>query len=160
MKDAGGRKMTIRELLNLVVEGKAPDYVYFNDHRYARYTSGEYYSDGAGENLITSVFEHYNSVSSGKLAYLVGGDIITCDHLTEEEKSYLCAVLRPFRERAPLITKIKCGDETERIRIAFNEKHGLFVMFFPEFKSREMYRRLVRGHGYTPKELGLWEDDQ
>ena len=70
--------------------------------------------------------------------------------LDEEEKEYLRAVIRPFRDRVKYIIK------KEKFK---NESIGIFleedVIVFPCFKKGTMYKGLEKYKEYTLEELGL-----
>ena len=70
--------------------------------------------------------------------------------LDEEEKEYLRAVIRPFRDRVKYIMK-NTYYEKEFIDIGVNkERIGL-----PCFKGNTMYKGMEKHKEYTLEELGL-----
>lgn len=154
--------MTIRELLNLVAEGNAPEVVFFEGVRFELCRDGEYYSRSRGINLMNSAMIECLDESKA-MHNLIDRDLFKTGHLTSEEKRYLRAVLSPFKNRPVRIKKSMCSDDLERIRINFynyENPERNFVMFFPGFEGGEMYRGLAGGIEYSPEDLHLWEDDQ
>ena len=76
-----------------------------------------------------------------------------------EEKAYLEAVLRPFKDRITYIYKVFMGD-CEYLVINFksaiyNNCEGSFSL--PYFKPKTMYKGMEFGKEYTLKELGLFD---
>ena len=82
------------------------------------------------------------------------------DILDEEEKKYLSAVIKPFRDRVEYIKKIEaynvgygCG---EKISIELRDKDGIRdYLSLPWFAKDTMYKGMVLGKRYVLKELGL-----
>lgn len=73
--------------------------------------------------------------------------------LTDKEKEYLSAVIKPFRDRVEYICKSDDGSmETEYINITFDVDDFLCL---PNFKKGTMYKGMELGMGYTLEELGL-----
>lgn len=75
------------------------------------------------------------------------------DILDEEEKEYLSAVIKPFRNRISNIRKYKrISDSFECIiiELKYQEKFNL-----PRFKGNTMYKGMEIGKDYTLEELGL-----
>ena len=79
--------------------------------------------------------------------------------LSNAEKKYLSAVIRPFRDQVRSITKNpKMNGKGEYIVIDIGfqlENRHKFFMFFPDFKSNTMYKGMELGKEYTLEELGL-----
>ena len=72
--------------------------------------------------------------------------------LDEEEKEYLSAVIKPYRDRVEYIAKVDAHYiEKEYIRI----KIGGENMPMPNFKSGSMYKGMELDREYTLEELGL-----
>ena len=78
------------------------------------------------------------------------------DILTKEEKEYLSAVIKPFRDRVICIKKVSSAlyDDREFIEIIID---NLFAkrFDFPYFKKNSMYRDMESDRKYTLEELGL-----
>lgn len=73
--------------------------------------------------------------------------------LTEKEKAYLSAVIKPFRKRIKYIKKINYSsvNNDQFLCIALADDHcGL-----PNFKKGTMYKGMRTGERYTLEELGL-----
>ena len=79
--------------------------------------------------------------------------------LSNAEKKYLSAVIKPFRDQVRSITKNpKMNGKGEYIVIDIGfqlENRHKFFMFFPDFKSNTMYKGMELGKEYTLEELGL-----
>ena len=79
--------------------------------------------------------------------------------LSNAEKKYLSAVIKPFRDQVRSITKNpKTNGKGEYIVIDIGfqlENRHKFFMFFPDFKSNTMYKGMELGKEYTLEELGL-----
>ena len=72
--------------------------------------------------------------------------------LDEVEKSYLSAVIKPFRKKVMDVVKIQYsgGRQSIRIRVSYGDCAEL-----PFFKNNTMYKGMEVGKYYTPEELGL-----
>lgn len=72
--------------------------------------------------------------------------------LTEKEKAYLSAVIKPFRERTIFVKKVCCmNDEKEFIYVEF----GSNCFTFPFFTKGTMYKGMKLNKPYTLEDLGL-----
>lgn len=72
--------------------------------------------------------------------------------LTDEEKAYLSAVIKPFREKVEYVYKI-CLEIGKREYLEISLKNG--VISFPCFENGTMYRGMEERREYTLEELGL-----
>lgn len=72
--------------------------------------------------------------------------------LDDEEKEYLKAVIKPFRNRISDIVKRNYNSEESYIVIRINNSE---TIFFPKFKKGTMYEGMEIDKEYTLKELGL-----
>lgn len=72
--------------------------------------------------------------------------------LTDKEKAYLSAVIKPFREDVRYIEKRNFVSETEYIMIDFQNNETLT---FPIFEKSKMYKGMEAYKAYTLEELGL-----
>ena len=76
--------------------------------------------------------------------------------LTEEEKEYLSAVIKPFRKKIAYIRKKQSLYKKDK-----DKKFILIVlcdgdyMYFPFFENDAMYQGMELGREYTIEELGL-----
>ena len=70
--------------------------------------------------------------------------------LTDKEKAYLSAVIKPFREEVETIEKASF-EEDEQLQIS----DGDTVMAFPCFEKGTMYKGMEAYKEYTLEELGL-----
>lgn len=72
--------------------------------------------------------------------------------LTEKEKAYLSAVIKPFRDRVKYITKyIYSAKEEYLLIVMYNGER----MSFPTFKKETMYKGMKVYEEYTLEDLGL-----
>lgn len=78
------------------------------------------------------------------------------DLLDEVEKSYLRAVIKPFRNKCNSIRKIKSAWYTNKEWISINvgDKYSRDINL-PYFEANSMYKDMVNNRAYTLKELGL-----
>lgn len=74
------------------------------------------------------------------------------DILTDKEKAYLSAVIKPFRKDVRYIEKRNFVSETEYIMIGFQNNETLT---FPIFEKSKMYKGMEAYKAYTLEELGL-----
>lgn len=74
--------------------------------------------------------------------------------LTDKEKEYLSAVIKPFRDSVVAIIKCKYDDYYEFIQIEVNQERYEYVNL-PNFKSGTMYKGMELDKEYTLNELGL-----
>lgn len=70
--------------------------------------------------------------------------------LTDEEKAYLSAVIKPFREEIETIEKTSFSGY-EQLQIS----DGYTIMAFPCFEKGTMYKGMEENRDYTLKELEL-----
>ena len=72
--------------------------------------------------------------------------------LTDSEREYLSAVIKPFRKNVMDVIKLQCSDERQciRIRICVGDYAEL-----PLFNNNTMYKGMEVGKYYMPEELGL-----
>ena len=72
--------------------------------------------------------------------------------LSDKEKEYLSAVIKPFRDKVKYIKKHTDESSYEYIVIAFVNYERLL---FPSFKKSTMYAGMEKDKNYTLEELGL-----
>lgn len=80
--------------------------------------------------------------------------------LDEEEKKYLSAVIKPFRDRVVYIRKVEAGDCNQFISIKvkrydYDEEDSNEYIDLPYFKKDTMYKNMEVRKEYTLEELGL-----
>lgn len=73
--------------------------------------------------------------------------------LTDKEKDYLSAVIKPFREKVKYIKKIDIEEDEQQLQLQI--PNALVIMDFPLFKKGAMYRGMEANREYTLEELGL-----
>ena len=74
------------------------------------------------------------------------------DILTDKEKAYLSAVIKPFREKVEYVYKI-CLEIGKREYLEISLENG--VISFPYFEKGTMYKGMEVDKAYTVEELGL-----
>lgn len=72
--------------------------------------------------------------------------------LSDKEKEYLSAVIKPFRDKVKYIKKHTDESSYEYIVIAFVNYERLL---FPSFKKSTMYAGMEKDKNYTLEDLGL-----
>lgn len=75
--------------------------------------------------------------------------------LTEEEKEYLSAVVRPFRDRVRYIEKRSEGDQYILISLRIDEKPYCENFLLPFFKADTMYNGMILFKQYSLEELDI-----
>ena len=98
-------------------------------------------------------------VNSGIFNDLLKGDV-KISILTEKEKEYLSAVIKPFRDRKVVINKHEYPqnehkNECIQISVEFYDKTGGETISLPIFKKGTMYKGLESNKCYTLEDLGL-----
>ena len=98
-------------------------------------------------------------VKSGIFNDLLKGDV-KISILTEKEKEYLSAVIKPFRDRRVVIKKYEYPqnehkNECIQISVEFYDKTGGETVSLPIFKKGTMYKGLESNKCYTLEDLGL-----
>lgn len=74
--------------------------------------------------------------------------------ITEKEKSYLSAVIKPFRKKVEYIQKIESDyDNTEYINMIMKRNDDYCAL--PVFERGTMYKGMTSNTDYTLEELGL-----
>ena len=141
--------MTIVEAVKALTEGKKirrnswskGDYVTLKDNKVV--TIGDKPSGLYIEDFSADWWEEYKE-----------------DILDEEEKKYLSAVIKPFRDRITYIKKVDrcwgCNKNYEYIsgRLA-NTNDVVDIFSLPYFPKGSMYKEMETGKEYTLEELGL-----
>lgn len=74
--------------------------------------------------------------------------------LTDEEKEYLSAVIKPFKNSIQYIDKFKLDDGFQQIRITYEGEHYASVIELPPFDN-DMYKGMGIDKFYSLEELGL-----
>ena len=79
------------------------------------------------------------------------------DILNKEEKEYLRAVIKPFRDRVVYILKVEAGECNWLISIKikrYDEDSNEYIDL-PYFRENTMYKNMLINREYTLEELGL-----
>lgn len=71
--------------------------------------------------------------------------------LTEKEKEYLSAVIKPFRNKIEYISKEDGMDNTEYLELGLDGDYNSL----PNFERNKFYRNMELGKRYTIEELDL-----
>lgn len=162
------KKITFREFLNLIHEGKQPN-------RLACYNV-EWEWDSVDEEYYYRNYKNFNRVyTEDTTLEEVVSDIYTAKQLAEEEiihlydeiledkeKEYISNIIKPFKKYVISIKKVPI-DNQERIIIRYHDYlntdediHGSsFGMGLPTFKQGTMYKGMECYKEYTVEELGL-----
>lgn len=74
--------------------------------------------------------------------------------LTDEEKEYLSAVIKPFKNSIQYIGKFKLDDGFQQIRINYEGEHYASIIELPPFDN-DMYKGMGIGKFYSLEVLGL-----
>ena len=107
---------------------------------------------------------HWSNVYQDWVNYGIFNDLLKGDVkisiLTEKEKEYLSAVIKPFRDRKVVIKKYEYPqnehkNECIQISVEFYDKTGGETVSLPIFKKGTMYKGLESNKCYTLEELGL-----
>ncbi len=133
--------MTTKELFENLLAGKKMRKAFWDNDMY-------FYLDKKGQ-LNCNYFEPVDSI------YLKGNDWQEYKEeiLDKEEKEYLSAVIKPFRNRIKYISKTdKYTHDEENIFITIENSDSIW---FPYFKKNAMYKGMELNKKYTLKELGL-----
>ena len=108
---------------------------------------------------ISQIWENSNAIGN-----LLTGDIkiikLSKPILTEKEREYLSAVIKPFRDRKVVIKKYEYPqneykNECIRISVEYYDKTGGETVSLPIFKKGTMYKGMELYEVYTLEELGL-----
>ena len=78
--------------------------------------------------------------------------------LDEEEKKYLSAVIKPFRDRVVYISKLEAGEFNQFISIKvkrYDEEDINEYIYLACFRENTMYVNMEVGKEYNLEELGL-----
>ena len=142
--------MTFEEALQALKDGKAvkrkewlvEKYVTLKDNKIVDNNLQSYYIDT--KDLTEDCWEEYK------------------EHiLTDKEKEYLSAVIKPFRDRVKYIYKTNEIDDCSQLisiymeRYDYEENLRCEYMDLPHFKKDTMYKGMETGKKYTLEELGL-----
>lgn len=73
--------------------------------------------------------------------------------LTKQEKAYLSAVIKPFRDEVKYILKLPYDDWAEEYISIHTEESGNAIL--PRFEENTQFKNMVCEREYTLEELGL-----
>lgn len=105
-------------------------------------------SSNSKKTFFKKLPNNYTGTIEVENGYIIGKEI-----LDEEEKEYLSAVIRPFRDRVNYIAKKEA--RKEYIQIVLKKDNE--CLFLPYFEKDTMYKGMEADKKYTLKELGLDE---
>lgn len=118
--------------------------------------------DGRADSIVcySNEMTHYNGDENLTIVQVANDynfkDVIwTRDDmpiLTDKEREYLRAVIKPFRDKVVWIIKMVLF---EREFITINLNVGIDTFSLPSFEENEYYKGMVVGKRYTLEELGL-----
>ena len=148
------KKITFRELLNLMYDDNAPERIKYNGGLYQKYGNVDYCNKN--RRLLSSVIGEDRSLES-----MVQGKVITIYYeeiLTKIEKEYLSNIIKPFKKYISEIKKIPVEGQ-ERIIIRYhdylNTDGNTYGILLPTFKQGTMYKGMELWKEYTVEELEL-----
>ena len=155
------KKITFYELLTMMKNGTAPKTIHFNGNKWLYHGRDYIYSPNNND------VNHYLSseVIDMMLDEMISFYNITYDDnslLTEKEKAYLSAVLKPYKDRVKNIVlygSLLDGYVYLTVCITSKAKDYVDSMQFPYFEKGTMYVGMEIEKNYTPSELGLWEEE-
>lgn len=108
-------------------------------------------------NAMMNIYQKYTGQSKVYADNLI--DWLYEEHkeptLTEKEKEYLSAVIRPFRKKITFIVKYPYTDSRCYLTIYYLEDSNETYMSFPAFEEGTMYKGMHADLKYTLEELGL-----
>lgn len=143
-------KIKVIDLLNKIANGEeVPKKIIYKDnvyHSFENRTDLHTYltkQSNAGRTLSLIIDNEYLNLND----YV---EIIEDHILTDEEKKYLSAVIKPFRYKVLWIKKLNYSEE-EYIKLRTNKTN----MEFPNFKKGTLYKGMELDREYTLEELGL-----
>lgn len=139
--------ITYRGLLNFVAKGEAPKRIKYGTFIY--HWNGCEYEDDTGSRL-SEVLQYWTTQAQVTADFL---EVIT-DVLTDEEKEYLGAVIKPYKKhnRINFIQKSKyTNSDFESIHINLDSD----FIDLPYFPAGEMYKWMELDRKYTLEELDL-----
>ena len=91
-----------------------------------------------------------DSLLTGKI------EIIKKPILDDNEKEYLCNVIKPLEIKVMEIRKVNYDDKWEQLIIEYENKIGEpYMITMPIFDKGTMYRGMDTNISYAPEELGL-----
>lgn len=132
----------LTDLCDLIAHGNQPERITFRDRTY-EYRNGRYENDVYGVLVL----------AFGK-EYLDESVTYTDSILTNKEREYLSAVLKPWKGQLMVIEKVSKINVYEYIAIRFLDD----AIAFPKFRIDEHYKGMERNRRYTPEELELWTE--
>lgn len=128
----------------------------------------EFYKDGLNEckklSYICAFAEKHGCRNAGVMETGIGDFYLSVslykwlfsEHeiLDKQEKEYLSAVIKPFRNRVSGIKKVHCEADSEEHIVIYYGK-GFCYITLPDFDKGTMYKGMEDNKEYTLKELGL-----
>lgn len=102
------------------------------------------------EEIHRKIFNDSNSIGSAYANWLE--EEYDPKILTDKEKAYLSAVIKPFRDRVKYIVKYIYSTENEFLTICLKNDKDIML---PNFIRRTMYKGMKTDKEYTLEELGL-----
>lgn len=102
------------------------------------------------EEIHREIFNDSNSIGSAYANWLE--EEYDPKILTDKEKAYLSAVIKPFRDRVKYIVKYIYSTENEFLTICLKNDKDIML---PNFIRRTMYKGMKTDKEYTLEELGL-----
>jgi len=141
-----GKEYIITNVSKIKKEHSLTEDYYINE----RFKVRELKKSASTCNSIYIDFE--NDILSRPISVLGDFDYKEVPILTDKEREYLSAVIKPFRYKIAEIRKI--SSDKEQIAILFDNGTDIW---FPDFEKGTMYTGMEANKGYTLDELGLWK---
>lgn len=136
----------------------------------------DYKKDGCNSNTECSkcIFGSVNCTSEDEGCWVLNKDtysdkfldqeveIEVPDILTKEEKEYLSAVMKPFKDNIKYISKCDSTREHYEYIVAFisSKRFPDNYMHLPYFEKGSMYKGMRAYKEYTPEDLGLFKEQK
>lgn len=165
-------KITVYELLGLIKDGKAPKKLKHGSTIYIYDDFEKDYVDEFKENILKREIRKTNDISyiyylirklySGEYVNITKQlnyeiEIIEEPILTDKEREYLKAVIKPFEVTS--ISKLDWEDDEEYISIEVESSViDYWTIELPTFKKGTRYKGMELDRYYTIEELDLEED--
>lgn len=152
------KKITYRELLNLIHEGKQPKRIVHNDRVY-KFENDTYFEESEKDGIFYLTYAIHRHTEW----YLAENREFSYEEtiLDDKEKAYLSNIIKPFKKYVYRIEKIE-EQKQERICISYAEylervkgQEVYRFIFLPTFKAGTMYKGMELNKEYTLEELGL-----
>lgn len=138
-------KITYRTLLTMVVANEQPKKIKVGTATYT-WNGCDYILNTDSRKSLSDTLTSWTTKAQTTATFIDVG----CENLTNEEKEYLSAVIKPYRNRVLSVCKALCT-EGEYIKVWITGDS----IVLPTHKSGETYKGMVIGREYSLEELDL-----